>query len=80
MKRYLQKFQVRFNNLTLVVNKKTVESRQLGLKKDKLIAGNTRKVAPGKGDRFVTKLTTFKSTGIVTFSPANYEVYSEMPD
>ena len=44
-KRYLQKFQVRFNNLTL-------EEKQ---KKKHLKVANTRKIALGKSDRFVTK-------------------------
>ena len=55
MKRYLQKVQVLFNNLTLVVNKNQLKVAGKGLKKNKLIAGNTRKVAFGKSNRFVTK-------------------------
>ena len=42
-KRYLQKFQVRFNNLTFEVNKKQLKVASYGLKTDELIASNNTK-------------------------------------
>ena len=57
-KKYLQKFQVRFGNLTLEANAKQLKVARVGeliIKNDNLVTAITRKVALGNSDRILQR-------------------------